>query len=178
MKKLLLLISIFALLSSCDYAVAQSFAASVVRVSDGDTILFAHADGNLDRARLLGLDAPEAAHNSKQISQPFGDACRLLLTNVLAGASVVTIETARRDDYGRNLSRILVGDLDVNLYVIKNGCGWLYYPQNLTKDLQLSYARAFDFARANKIGLFVDSKAVNPAIWRKRKRKHLKRQKK
>ncbi len=63
----------------------------------------------------------------------------------------------------------MVGDLDVNLLVIENGCGWLYYPNGIGKELRSVYETAFLAAKAARIGLFANVKAVTPQVWRKKK---------
>jgi endonuclease YncB( thermonuclease family) len=178
MKRPILIFLIVAALLCCNFAYAQtkSFEAEVTRVLDGDSLEFRHADGNLDRVRLLGLDAPEVAHNSKEISQPFGEECRLFLQNLIAGKTV-TVETNRRDNYGRNLARILTNaGEDVNLSILRQGCAWSYYPNGVPTEFRLGYVDAFQKAQADKIGLFSSGRAVTPKVWRSRR--HLKRKRK
>ncbi len=60
--KIILLIILFTLTTH-----SQSFDAVVVKVIDADSIDFKHSDGNIDRARLIGIDAPEVARSQKEI---------------------------------------------------------------------------------------------------------------
>jgi endonuclease YncB( thermonuclease family) len=149
----------------------QTFRATVTGVSDGDTISIRHADGNLDKVRFLGLDAPEVAHKRREIAQPEGEKCRSILSDLVLNETV-EVETRRRDNYGRNLARVFVGETDAGLELLKIGCAWLYYPNALSIDTRALYTAAFINAQANKIGLFA-GKAVTPQQWRARK--HLKR---
>lgn len=172
MKNLILILTI--LLTLGVNAIAQNkFDASVVTVSDADSFTFRHSDGNLDKARLLGIDAPEVAHNSREIPQPYGDECKSFLQNLIGGQTV-SIETSRRDGYGRNLARVLTekGE-DVNLLILEAGCAWSYYPNGIAKELRAGYINAFEMARATRLGLFANSRAATPKVWRQRK--HLKR---
>lgn len=125
-----------------------------------------------DKIRLLGIDAPEVAHNSKEISQPYGEKCRDVL-NFLIDDKEVFIETNRRDPWGRLLGRILHDDVDINLLILKTGCAWAFYPNGIAKELRASYLATFEEAKLNKIGLFAQKSAITPTIWRKKK--HLKR---
>lgn len=154
---------------------AQNFSGRVVAVSDSDTISVVHSDGNVDKVRILGIDAPEVAHNSKEISQPFAEKCRDTL-KLLVGGKQVFVETERRDSYGRNLGRILYGDLDAGLFLTQAGCAWSYYPNGLPQELREQYLTAFMTARANKVGLFAQKRPITPSVWRKRR--HIKRSKK
>jgi len=164
--------TIFTILILCGACFAQSFKATVKSVGDGDTLSVIHADGNVDKVRLLGVDAPEVAHNSKEISQPFGEKCRDTLKLLIAGKQVF-VETERRDSYGRNLGRVIYGQIDVGLFLLNAGCAWSYYPNGITEPLRANYLAAFEQARTNKVGLFSLKRYVTPTVWRKRK--HLKR---
>ncbi len=162
--KILILITL--ILFAASLIRAQTFAAEVVKVLDGDTIQIKHADGNLDRVRLVGLDAPEVAHNSKQKPQPFGVECQKMLFDFVSGQTVSIVGGAR-DLHGRILARVITGDgADVNLKILQNGCGWIYYPQNIPPAVRASYQTAFDAARAARAGLFANPKAVAPSAWR------------
>ncbi len=100
MKKLLVVLFLFFI--SVTISAQSSFQAEVISVKDGDTIKIKHSDGNIDTVRLLGLDAPEVAHNSKEISQPYGDYCKSLLESLFLVNKSVSVETSHRDNYGRN----------------------------------------------------------------------------
>lgn len=161
---------IFTIFILCASAFSQGngFNAVVKSAVDADTLEVVHADGNVDKVRLLGIDAPEVTHNSKEISQPFGEKCRDTLKLLIAGKQVF-VETERRDSYGRNLGRILYGDLDVGLFLLSSGCAWQYYPNGIAKELREKYLTAFTTARANRVGLFAHKRPVAPSVWRKRK---------
>lgn len=149
------------------------FEAVIVSCVDGDTCDVKHSDGNVDRVRMLGIDAPEVTHNSKEISQPWGEKCRDNLKTIIDGKQVY-VETRRRDGYGRNLGRILYAGADVNLLTLAGGCAWQYYPNGIAEELRADYLAAFEQARTNKIGLFAQKRPVTPTVWRKKK--HFRRQ--
>ena len=72
-KILRLLATVAALLTGAGAAGAEPFARAVIaRVSDGDTLTVATADGSPMKVRLSGIDAPER-------NQPYGGESRLTL---------------------------------------------------------------------------------------------------
>ncbi len=170
LKRLRMKIFLFIILLTAS-AFGQTFNGVVVSIVDADTLRVSHSDGNLDRVRILGIDAPEVAHSKQEISQPSGEACKNFL-HLLVGTEV-TIETTRRDNYGRVLGRVISDDSDIGLLLLKTGCAWIYYPLGLEKDVRAIYQAAYENARMNKIGLFSRSRYVTPTVWRRRK--HLKR---
>jgi endonuclease YncB( thermonuclease family) len=161
------LISTILLLAVC--LSAQDFEGKVVAVTDADTISVTHSDGNIDRVRLIGLDAPEVAKSSKEISQPFGEKCKKILEDLILGKTVMVL-TSKRDSYGRNLGRVIFGEIDTNLVMLTQGCAWIFYPSVIpTPELRAKYIAAFEYAQANKIGLFSQKRVQKPANWRKRR---------
>jgi len=151
---------------------AQAFDAVVVKITDADTIDFKHSDGNRDRARLIGIDSPEVARSQKEIPQPYANVCRELLETLLKG-KIVKIETTKRDGYGRNLARVILNDVDINLFILNQGCAHLYYPNGIDANLRASYENAFLAAKNARIGLFSRTRYVTPTVWRRKR--HLKR---
>ncbi len=161
----------------CGSASAQpEFSVVVTRVLDGDSADFVHCDGNTDRIRLIATDAPEIARSSKEIPQPYGNICKTTLKTLIEGKTVIIAENAKRDNFGRVLGRILLGEIDVNLAMLSTGCGWLVYPKEVPIELRAKYQSAFEYARTNKIGLFSQKRITTPAKWRKRR--HFRRPKK
>lgn len=102
MKQLLVGLSVVAALAT---------AAKVVLVYDGDTFLTADSQA----VRLLGVDAPESY-------QPGGDIARDMLEKLVLGRNV-RLETDRRDkdDFGRLLRWVYLGDTCVNLELARRG---------------------------------------------------------
>lgn len=80
--------------------------ARVAEVIDGDTIRL--ADGR--KVRLAGVNAPEIAHED-QAEEPFGEAAKAALTDLLAGREVeLRYGGARQDRYGRTVAHLLRDD--------------------------------------------------------------------
>lgn len=97
---------------------AEVITGKVVRVTDGDTITILDADKVQHKVRLAGIDAPEKA-------QAFGERSRDSLEDLVAGRSV-TVETHKKDRYGRLVGKVLLNGLDVNMEQIRRGMAWFY----------------------------------------------------
>lgn len=82
-----------------------------VLVYDGDTFLTSESTA----VRLLGIDAPESY-------QPGGDIARDILEKYLLGRQVrLEADSVDRDDYGRLLRYVYVGDTLVNAELVRRG---------------------------------------------------------
>ncbi|MEN9360626.1 MAG: Thermonuclease precursor [Verrucomicrobiota bacterium] len=140
-------------------AVAEEIKGTVVRVSDGDTIVVLDAGKTQHKIRLAGIDAPES-------HQAYGDKAKDSLAGMVAGKEV-RVEVAGKDRYGREIGRVFAGALDVNLEQVKTGFAWHYaqYAKD-AKDL----AEAQEKARAGKLGLWKDKEPVAPWEFRKAKK--------
>ncbi len=169
------LILIFLLSAAVTAQTMNGFTARVIRAIDGDSLEVEHlGDGNVDRVRILGIDAPETAHSPREIPQPFGNKCREVMATITEGKTVF-IETTRRDNFGRNLARVIVGQVDAGLFMLDAGCAWQFYPNGIDIRYRQNYLDAFNGARERKDGLFASSRPVTPSVWRKKK--HLRRSK-
>ncbi|MDQ3747997.1 MAG: thermonuclease family protein [Acidobacteriota bacterium] len=162
--KLLITILLF-----CGSAFGQSFSATVTKILDGDTILVEHSDGNIDRVRMLGIDAPEVARSKRELAQPFAETCKKILSDLILGKTVMVL-TDKRDGYGRNLARVIFGELDANLVMLTQGCAHIFYPNAIpTPELRGKYQGGFEYARRSKLGLFSQKRITTPAKWRARR---------
>lgn len=146
-------------------ACAAPLAGRVVGIADGDTLTLLDATNTQHKIRLAGIDSPEK-------SQPFGQYCKKSLSD-LTYDRVVTVEASKRDRYGRVIGKVLIDDWDVNLEQIRLGCGWHYkkYQNEQNLDDRLSYNSAEESARANRVGLWVETEPMPPWDWRKARRK-------
>ena len=139
---------------------ARTQLAVVTHVVDGDTVWLrtAHSAKPL-KVRIDGIDAPEAC-------QAGGAASRDALHRRLRGQTVTLSATAsrRHDVYGRLLAKIDLQGEDVGRWMVANGYAWSYgYRRNLGP-----YAVEQSQAVAARRGLFSDSGAENPRLFRKR----------
>ncbi len=143
---------------------AETITGRVVGVTDGDTITVLDADKVQHKIRLSGIDAPEK-------KQAFGNRSKESLSD-LAFDKTVTVETDKRDKYGRQVGKVLVNGQDVNLVQVERGMAWFYrqYQREQSPNDQRLYEATEDAARADKRGLWRDADPVPPWVWRRAKK--------
>lgn len=156
-----LLLASFALALS--FPAWADFTGNVVGVADGDTITVLDAAKVQHKIRLTGIDAPEK-------KQPFGNRSKQSLSDMVFN-KIVTVETVKRDRYGRELGKVLAGGKDVNLEQVRTGFAWHYKAYERTQSAidRQAYADAENEAKAAKRGLWVDADPTPPWEWRHRK---------
>jgi endonuclease YncB( thermonuclease family) len=126
----------------------------VVTVHDGDTVTCADPAGREEKIRLVGIDAPE-------YHQPYGRAARETLAAKLA-AGGVRVESTARDQHGRLLATLFVGDRDINRELVADGLAWTFGGFAPDEGLLALEAEA----RRQRRGLWADPHPVAPADWR------------
>lgn len=89
--------------------------ANVTRVVDGDTII---VDGG-GEVRLMGIDSTEVGDECSD------EAKRWLSRSI--GDSEILLETVGKGTYGRNLSYVFQGDINVNRELVEKGLAYTYY---------------------------------------------------
>lgn len=146
-------------------ASAETIAGRVVNIADGDTITVLDDDKVQHKIRLAGIDAPEK-------KQPFGNRSKESLSE-LAYNKTVTVETAKRDKYGRQVGKVLVNGQDVNLVQVERGMAWFYrqYQREQSPNDRTLYKAAEDAAIADKRGLWRDADPAPPWEFRHGKNK-------
>jgi len=89
----------------------------VQRVIDGDTILLA----NGDRVRYLDIDTPETVHPSKPV-ECFGPESHQRNQELVENEYVTLKQSiTNKDQYGRLLRYVYVGDIFVNAVLVSEG---------------------------------------------------------
>lgn len=145
----------------------------VVAVSDGDTIKVLDETNQSIKIRLAGIDAPER-------DQPFGNASRKHLENMVAGEQV-RVESIKHDRYGRVLGKVWVRPsdcsrcgktLNVNHAQILSGMAWWYryYASDQSEEDRGRYESAEQEARARGWGLWAEPQPIPPWDWRRNRR--------
>ncbi len=135
----------------------RSTVATVVHVTDGDTLWVQPADGGERlQVRVQGIDAPE-------ICQPWGEQARLALVQQLLQQPVV-LDTRGRDDYGRVLARVHWAGQDVGAWLVYNGLAWSARWQQRAGP----YDGLQDQARDAGRGLWSQGRAESPRSFRRR----------
>ena len=89
--------------------------AQVTRIIDGDTIDVKMADGTTERVRYVGMNTPE----SDQVC--YSEATQANSIFVKGKSVRLVKDTSDRDQYGRLLRYIYVGDLFVNRALVEQG---------------------------------------------------------
>lgn len=131
----------------------------VIRISDGDTVVVLDESNIQHRIRLDGIDAPEKG-------QPFGKKATDFVKELIAG-KIVTVHWQKKDRYGRILGYVLIGEINVNKELLKNGLAWHYKFFNSDQEL----AKLERNARKLKLNIWSDKNPIEPYIWRNNKRK-------
>lgn len=143
-------------------ALAGTYFARVVGVSDGDTVTVVDTANVQHKIRLMGIDAPEK-------KQAFGTASRQNLANLVFGKAV-TIEANKEDRYGRELGKVMIGSKDANLDQIRSGLAWHYkqYERDQSARDRREYALAEAEARSARKGLWREADPMPPWEFRHR----------
>ena len=146
-------------------ALAETYTARVVGVTDGDTIKVLDGRRTAHKIRLAGIDAPEKA-------QPYGQRSKRYLADQVYGRTV-TLDCGELDRYKRLLCVVLLDGRDINLSQVQAGYAWWYqrYSRMQTLHQRQSYEEAELAARARRAGLWRDNSQSPPWEWRKRARR-------
>jgi micrococcal nuclease len=111
-------------------------AARVLEVVDGDTIDVSLA-AETEPVRYIGIDTPES--NPDLPYECFGDEADRLNRELVGGREVrLEFDDERRDQYGRLLAYVYVGDLFVNAEIVRRG-----YARTLTIEPNTDHADLF-----------------------------------
>ena len=121
--RLLYIALIVRLLSGCggtDLS-ADSVTARVVSVTDGDTIRV-EIGGETYSVRYVGVNTPEVAHRSGEVSDPCGEEATEANRRLVEGREVrLERDASDTDRYDRLLRYIYVGDTFVNEALVRDG---------------------------------------------------------
>ena len=97
------------------HSAAREIVGKVTRVSDGDTVWVSDRLGR-HKVRLNSIDSLES-------DQPFGKEAAAHLKSLIGGREV-RVEYEMTDQYGRILGIIFLGETDINLQMVRDGCAW------------------------------------------------------
>jgi endonuclease YncB( thermonuclease family) len=140
---------------------AATLQGKVVSVADGDTITILDSQKTQHKIRLQGIDAPERA-------QAFGNKSKQSLHEMVHGKQV-TVDSQKKDKYGRVVGKILLNNTDVCLEQLKRGMAWHYkqYANEQPKEDRETYSLAEQQAKTEFKGLWRDKQPVPPWEFRK-----------
>ena len=105
-------------------AAPHSIIATVQPVADADSITALSDNNTKLRICLLGIDAPEVAHDTKP-GQPYGEEARDYLDHLIGGKPV-QVEVCGRDQYNRILAILWDGPVNTNLRMAAMGDAEVY----------------------------------------------------
>ena len=148
-----------ALLCACAWAgpvSAEMRSGWVSWVMDGDTLLVV-LDGESEpvKVRIKDIDAPESC-------QPGGEAAREAMI-ALAMRQRVEVDRVAEDVYGRQVARVMRGELDLGAEMVRTGMAWAYR----FKTGKGPYARWQRQAQQERRGLFAAREtAMSPPVFR------------
>ncbi|UCH48836.1 MAG: thermonuclease family protein [Betaproteobacteria bacterium] len=162
----LFLASILAAFTFVAWSAPDGFVASVVYVNDGDTIVIEVDNNNRDNVRIVSIDAPEKGRRGVP-GQPYSERSRQHLYS-LVGRRDVRLISLGRDDYGRLLARVWIGDVDVGLAQVCAGYAWVFdkYIYQLPVAEQRTYQDCETKARQERRGLWRGTRPMAPWQWR------------
>lgn len=133
-----------------------------VRVIDGDTFI-AKTFWQEFKVRLLYIDAPESGQGEA------GEEASLALKDLIEGKEVVLLKRAK-DFYGRTLAQVYLGEVDINLEMVKRGKVFIYrYAKFLNKEKRAFYLIAKTRAQMKNLGIY-NKKVMEPYLFRKQKK--------
>lgn len=136
---------------------AAEIQGKVIRILDGDTIEVLQ-DKKPVRVRLANIDAPEK-------KQDFGR-WSLNQLKVLVAGQPVKVTYTQTDRYGRIIGRVFTtSGTEANRYMVHSGAAWVYDQYNTDKALLALQHEA----QQQKRGLWADSHAMPPWVWRHNK---------
>ncbi len=134
----------------------STYEARVTRVTDGDTLWVKPLSGGKYRKlRIDGVDAPEICQDGGKASK------EALSARVLE--KVVVVRERRRDDYGRPLVKLQLGDEDVAGWLVSEGQAWSYHWRHSNGP----YAEQEERARKSRKGLFAEDRPEVPRDFRR-----------
>jgi micrococcal nuclease len=109
----------------------------VVRVVDGDTIYVQLAD-RVEKIRYIGVNTPEIHHPIKK-EEPGGREAAAMNRRLVGGRHVrLELDVRSRDQYGRLLAYVWLGDTMVNAELVRRG-----YAQVMTVPPNVRYQDLF-----------------------------------
>ena len=140
--------------------------ATVVAVLDGDTVLLKKELGGKPtplfyKFRLADVDAPE-------LDQAFGESAKRALARMVLSRTIYVTAVAT-DSYRREIGWMVLQpdtpiERSINSEIVKQGWAWSQSRARASNLRELQQE-----ARNKKLGLWAQSDAVPPWIWRKQK---------
>lgn len=155
-----ILLTLLFLLLSITPAVADTWSGKVIGVSDGDTITVLKNKTPV-KIRLYGIDTPESG-------QAYGNKATKYMKKLVSRKTVQVTEYDI-DKYGRSVSVVKAGSINVNRSMIQAGYAW-QYRKYCKESFCHEWLELESNVRSAKTGLWADKNAQPPWEWRKLQR--------
>ena len=126
---------------------------AVERVVDGDTLIL-DLDGQRERVRLIGIDAPESVEDHPERVEPYGPVAAAFVSDLLEGQEVmIELDEELRDRYDRLLAYVYLEEEQLNSLLLALGHARVtLYPPNVRYEREF---RALEKeARRQALGLW------------------------
>ncbi|WP_245152500.1 thermonuclease family protein [Allopusillimonas soli] len=144
-----------------------SLTGSVVHVADGDTFTLL-VNGRRERIRMASIDAPETTKDADRPGQPYAQASRKALSDLLAGRTL-TLQCYERDRYERSICNVPLPDgSTANRRQVEAGMAWANMEKQGRFMRDESLPELENKARGQKLGIWRDQAPVRPWEWRYR----------
>ncbi len=145
----------------------REFAARVIHVDDGDTVVALRPDQTRVTVRLANIDAPEGSHGRCRPGQPWSAQSTGALKQMAHGRTIrFTCHTL--DRYSRSVCDLHLdgGKTTANREIVRMGLAWANRARpDFLRDGEVANAEAQ--ARQQRLGLWSDPHAVAPWEWRR-----------
>ena len=142
----------------------------VVRVYDGKTLRAIGHEIEI-KVRLVGIDPPETKKGKRQEGQPYSQKARKFLARMVMN-KIIEIKGFGLGPYNRVLGVVYVGDLNVNLELVKAGLAEVYRGKQPRGFDLTPYRLAEKEARDAGRGMWsLGDQYISPKDWRKMQRK-------
>lgn len=134
---------------------AQGTRIKVLSVHDGDTLTAVDVSNNTRvKVRLMGVDTPEVDF-MKETQGDVAIAARDFLRSLIPADGMITLsEDSQIDKHGRILGRLLNGKTELNIEMLRNGWGMIYFIYPFEKRVVSDYSKASKEAFDNRLGVF------------------------
>ena len=130
---------------------------TVKSVYDGDTLTARCPEGEV-KVRVFGIDAPEMGQ------EPWGVQSRDAFRSMVNRGDSVRLRVIDQDHYGRTVAKVIVGNRDAGLELVRQGWAVVYEQYNDSP----AYQQAEAEARQARRGVWERSGSQqNPSAWRR-----------
>ena len=167
-RRLLLIVTAFVTFcAAAGYAAPlRTVTATIIKITDGDTVQAITPEGTKLKVRLYGIDAPETAKGQKP-GEPFGNDSRDYLTS-LVRHKTVRVEIRDIDRYRRMVAILWLAERNVNQEMIAAGMAEAYV-EYLKQPYRNPFIETEQEAKAQARGIWSQGSSYErPSQFRKR----------